>query len=118
VDPLAMGLRASIPECQAAFANWLVKHPVPGDQLYGSLGVKYQVARYCDYLGANRWPGGDPLKDQAARDGAVNAYRIYLDVFNTPTVTIDLILASLDRFYVFLGLGRVAPDVAELTQRP
>ena len=69
--------------------------------------MRYQVARYCDYLGTNPWPFGDPLGDEGARDGAVNAYRDYLEIFNVPRATIDAILVSLDRFYVFLGLGPV-----------
>jgi hypothetical protein len=63
------------------------------------------VARYCDYLDTNPWPGGDPLADEVARDGAVTAYRAYLDTFNTGGATIGSILVSIDRFYGFLGLG-------------
>ena len=47
------------------------------------------------------------LRDTRARDGAASAYSVYLDMFNTPPATISLILASLDHFYVFLGLGRI-----------
>jgi len=97
--------RTSLPESVAAFSRWLAKNPVEGDRPYGSLGIRYHVARYCEYLGANPWAGRDPLADRDARDGAVDAYRDYLVTFNTPAETIDLILASVDRFYVFLGLG-------------
>jgi hypothetical protein len=101
-----MGLRTSLPDSASAFAKWLTQHPVAGDQPFGGLGVRYQVARYCEYLATNPWPGGDPLADEVARDGAVNAYRSYLDTFNTGgTATIGAILVSLDRFYGFLGLG-------------
>jgi hypothetical protein len=83
--------------------------------MYGSSGVRYQVARYCDYLDANPWSGGDPLRDQHARDGAVGAYRSYLEMFNTAPETIRLILISLDHFYLFLKLaatssGPVSPS--------
>ena len=104
---MAVTLRANLAESLTAFAIWLVKNPVAGDQIYGGSSVRYHVARYCDYLHANPWSGGDPLRDRAARDGAVDAYGVYLDTFNTPTATIGLIRASLDRFYVFLGLGAV-----------
>jgi len=104
---MAVTLRANVAELSSAFAIWLVKNPVDGDQIYGNSSVRYHVARYCDYLNANPWPGGDPLRERAARDGAVHAYGVYLDTFNTSNATIELIFASLDRFYVFLGLGAV-----------
>ena len=100
-------LRANVGASLASFVTWLAKHPIDGDHHYGGSSVRYQVSRYCDYLHTNPWPGGDPLRDTRARDGAANAYSVYLDTFNTPPATISLIMASLDHFYVFLGLGRV-----------
>ena len=100
-----MGLRTSLPDSASAFAKWLTLHPVVGDQPFGGRGVRYQVARYCEYLAANPWPGADPLADEVARDGAVNAYRAYLETFNTGAATIGSILVNVDRFYGFLGLG-------------
>jgi hypothetical protein len=97
----------------SAFTKWLTKNPVVGDREYGGSSVRYQVARYCDYLDANPWPGANPLRDQKARDGAVSAYEGYLATFNTPVTTISLIRTSVDLFYVFLGLGAAgsrAPD--------
>jgi hypothetical protein len=107
-----MALRISIPASLSAFAIWLADHPVVGDQTFSGNSVRYQVARYCDYLHCNPWPGADPLGDKAARDGAVSAYRQYLDTFNAAPATIGGILVSLDRFYVFLGLGpaRLEPE--------
>ena len=102
-----MALRTSIPASLSAFATWLVAHPVVGDQTYSGQSVRYQVARYCEYLHSNPWPFADPLGDEAARDGAVSAYRRYLDTFDAPAATIGGVLLSLDRFYVFLGLGPV-----------
>ena len=86
-----------------------------GDATFSGSSVRYQVARYCDYLGTNPWPFGDPLADRAARDGAVSAYRDYLDTFNVPGETIAAVLVSLDRFYVFLALG---PVRREAVSRP
>lgn len=100
-------LRANVGTLLGAFVTWLAEHPVDGDQHYGGSSVRYQVSRYCDYLHTNPWPGGDPLRDARARDGAANAYSVYLDTFNTPPATVRLIMVSLDHFYVFLGLGRV-----------
>jgi len=88
----------------AAFSVWLTKHPLEEDRAYGALSVRYQVARYCDYLETNPWPAGDPLRDPVARDGAVNAYDAYLDLFHTPTATLRQIRRSVEHFYLFLGL--------------
>jgi len=102
------GLRANVGASLAAFVTWLAAHPIEGDHHYGASSVRYQVSRYCDYLHTNPWPGGDPLRDPRARDGAAGAYSVYLDTFNASPATVGLVLASLDHFYVFLGLGRIA----------
>jgi hypothetical protein len=107
-----MGLRTSIPASLWAFNKWLALHPVADDPIFSGSSVRYQVARYCEYLATNPWPFGDPLSEQAAREGAVRAYRDYLDTFNVPDVTIDAVLVSLDHFYVFLGLGPARPGAA------
>lgn len=88
----------------AAFSAWLTRHPLAEDRPFGASSVRYQVARYCDYLHANPWPQGDRLRDEAARDGALGAYRTYLRTFQTQPETIRLIGLSLDHFYLFLGL--------------
>ena len=102
-----MDLRTSIPASLTAFTRWLAAHPVVGDSPFSGSSVRYQVARYCDYLGSNPWPFADPLRDEAARDGAVSAYTDYLDTFNVRGATVAAVLVSLDRFYAFLGLGPV-----------
>lgn len=91
---------------RAAFEKWLALNPLADDRPFAVSGARYQVARYCDYLGANPWLRGDPLRDATARDGAVNAYRLYLDIF-APITGVTGILDNLDCFYVFLGLGPV-----------
>ncbi len=108
-----MGLttKSDVGQSFAAFAIWLAKNPLEGDRVYGASSVRYQVARYCDYLHANPWTKGDPLREPAARDGAMRAYGIYLDTFDTPTVAIPLILLGVDHFYRFLGLGATASGI-------
>lgn len=101
---------ASASASLVAFTKWLAKNPVDGDRVYGHLGVRYQVARYCEYLEANPWSGGDPLRDAAERDRAVNAYEAYLDTFNMPAATIGLVRESLEHFHVFLGIGATTSD--------
>jgi hypothetical protein len=102
---VAIGRRAGIADSLPAFAKWLAEHPVEGDCVYGSSSVRYQVARYYEYLDANPWPGGDPLHDPRQRNGAMNAYRIYLDTFNTPAATISQVQKNLDHLYAFLDLS-------------
>jgi len=97
----------SIPRSLTAFAAWLPLHRTTGDETHSDVSVRYQVARYCDFLGTETLLVGDPLADVDARDRAVNAYRAYLDLFNTARTPVSAILESLDRFYVFLGLGPV-----------
>jgi hypothetical protein len=97
----------SIPRSLTAFAAWLPHHPAAGDCAHSDLSVRHQVARYCDFLGTQLVLGADPLADVEARDRAVSAYRAYLELFNTAATPISAILQSLDRFYVFLGLGPV-----------
>jgi hypothetical protein len=110
-----VNLRTNIPASLTAFTSWLAVHPVVGDSTFTRLSVRYQVARYCEYLGTNPWPLEDPLRDEAARDGAVSAYAAYLDTFNVSSTTIAAVLVSLDRFYAFLGLGPVRlPAVSRL----
>ena len=103
----------TIAASRAAFAKWLVKNPLEDDR-FGAAGARYQVGRYCDYLETNPWPRGNPLKDPSARDGAVSAYRSYLELF-APATTIEPVLRSLDHFYVFLGLGPVVTGGARTT---
>jgi hypothetical protein len=89
-----------------AFSRWLSKNPLAGDDPFGKTGVRYQVARYCDFLEANPGRNGDPLKEARARDEAVTAYGLYLETFGHEGAT-ERVLANLDHFYVFLGLGPV-----------
>jgi hypothetical protein len=86
----------------AAFLAWLTGHPLADDRPFGASSVRYQVARYCDYLQSNPWPHGDPLRDPAAREGAVEAYLAYLRTFQTPAETIRSIRLSLEHFSLFL----------------
>jgi hypothetical protein len=92
-------------EALAAFTRWLAENPVAGDRVYGHTGVRYQVARYCEYLLTNPSPGGDVLRDPIARAAARNAYGEYLAIFDTPATTIALILVNLDRFYTFVDVA-------------
>jgi hypothetical protein len=96
----------NIPRTLTAFAAWLPLHP-SADRATSDVSVRHQVARYCNFLGTDVPLGADPLVDLDARDRAVNAYRAYLDLFNSAAMPVTAILLCLDRFYEFLGLGPV-----------
>ncbi len=108
---MVLSTRSDVGQSFAEFATWLAKNPLEGDRVYGASSVRYQVARYCDYLHANPWTKGDPLREPAARDGAMRAYGIYLDTFDTPSAAIQLILLGVNHFYRFLGLGATASGI-------
>jgi hypothetical protein len=97
----------SIPRSLTAFAAWLPHHPAADECAQSDVSVRNQIARYCDFLGTQVFLGADPLADAATRDRAVDAYQAYLELFNTAAAPVSAILRSLDRFYVFLGLGPV-----------
>ena len=82
----------------------MVGHPLGEDRPFGARSVRYQVARYCDYLDANPWSGGDPLRDARAHHGAVKAYEGYLRAFDTSEDVIRFVALSLDHFHLFLGI--------------
>src|SRR6185437_2374710 len=107
-NEMAAVARTGLAGSYAAFSEWLTSHPLAEDRPFGASSVRYQVARYCDYLDANPWREGDPLRDPAARDGAVKAYGAYLQTFGTPAATIRLGLLSIGHFYRFLGLQATA----------
>jgi hypothetical protein len=85
-----------------------MKHPLAEDRAFGASSVRYQVARYCDYLEANPWADGDPMVNPAARDGAARAYGGYLRTFDASAETLRLARLSVDHFYLYLGLPATA----------
>jgi hypothetical protein len=103
LNQVVPAVRTGVKGSYAAFAAWLTEHPLAEDRPFGASSVRYQVARYCDYLEANPWPGGDPMRDPAARDGAVEAYGTYLQTFDAGRA-VSLVLLSVAHFYQFLGL--------------
>jgi hypothetical protein len=102
---MAVAAARSPTEALTAFTRWLAENPIAGDRVYGHTGVRYQVARYCEYLLTNPWPSGDVLRDPVARAAARAAYGEYLALFDTPATTIALTLVSLDRFHAFVDLA-------------
>jgi hypothetical protein len=100
-------LLTRIPRTLTAFAAWLPLHPAAGDRAPSDVSVRHHVARYCEFLGTELPLGADPLTDLHGRDRAIDAYRAYLELFNTARMPVRSILECLDRFYEFLGLAPV-----------
>ena len=111
-----MKLRMNTADALSAFVSWLAEHPVPGDRAFSNLSVRYQVARYCEYLASNPVAGANPLTDGSARDSAIIAYRAYLRTFGASPAMVDLIMVSIGRFYAFLGLGAPPANDGECPQ--
>jgi hypothetical protein len=102
-----MALLTNVPRTLTSFAAWLPLHPVDGDGVQSDVSVRHQVARYCEFLGTVLTSSTDPLSNLAARDRALDAYRAYLEMFNTTAMPVSSVLQCLDRFYAFLGLSLV-----------
>ena len=102
-----MALLANVPRTLTAFAAWLPLHRLDDGGSHSDMSVRHQVARYCEFLGTVLLSSSDPLTDLDARDRAVDAYRAYLELFNTAAMPVSSVLECLDRFYAFLGLGAV-----------
>jgi site-specific recombinase XerD len=61
---------------------------------------------------------GDPLSEPAARDWAVRDYRSYLvTVTKRAPATVNKVMAALDDFYIWRGLGRAEAKRQEIPQR-
>jgi site-specific recombinase XerD len=61
---------------------------------------------------------GDPLTDHAARDWAVRDYRSHLVIVaKRAPATVNKVMAALDDFYVWRGLGKASAKRAEIPQR-
>ena len=75
------------------------------------------VRGYLAWL-AGSSPDGDPLSDPAARDWAVRDYRSYLvTVAKRAPATVNKVMAALDDFYVWRGLGRAEAKRQEIPKR-
>jgi hypothetical protein len=69
-----------------------------------------RVSRFLEYLVATPAEYGDPLGDLHARDYAVRDYKSHLKVVRrAKPSSVNLSLATIDNFYLFLGMGR--PEV-------
>lgn len=106
-------------EIQQAISNycsWLETQPLAANtrRVYAT-----QVSRYGEYLlERSEGQSGHPLHDAYARDYAARDYKLFLKTAQhvRPT-TVNLALAALDHFYLYLGLGKAKVRREELPQQ-
>jgi site-specific recombinase XerD len=105
-------------EVQQAISNycsWLETQPLAANtrRAYAT-----QVGQYGEYLlKRSEDQSGHPLQDAFARDYAARDYKLFLKtVQHLRPTTVNLALAALDHFYLYLGLGKVKVRREELPQ--
>lgn len=106
-------------EIQQAISNycsWLETQPLAPNtrRTYAT-----QVSRYGEYLlERSEGQSGHPLQDAYARDYAARDYKLFIKTAqHVRPATVNLALAALDHFYLYLGLGKVKVRREELPQQ-
>jgi site-specific recombinase XerD len=88
----------------AAYEVWLARQPLASNTRRAYL---LQVRQYGAYLTTQPSQDGDPLYHPFARDYAVRDYKTYLKTQGkVKPASVNLALAAIDHFYLFLGLDQ------------
>ena len=88
----------------AAYEVWLARQPLASNTRRAYL---LQVRQYGAYLTTQPSQNGDPLSHPFARDYAVRDYKMYLKTQGkVKPASVNLALAAIDHFYLFLGLDQ------------
>ncbi len=88
----------------AAYEVWLARQPLASNTRRAYL---LQVRQYGAYLTTQPSQDGDPLHHPFARDYAVRDYKMYLKTQGkVKLASVNLALAAIDHFYLFLGLDQ------------
>ena len=91
----------------AEYEGWLSRQPLSANT---KRAYRTRVSQYLGYLAATPAEYGDPLEDLRARDYAVRDYKGHLKaVRKAKPSSVNLSLAAIDNFYLFMGMRR--PDV-------
>jgi site-specific recombinase XerD len=87
-----------------AYEAWLARQPFAENTRRAYL---LQVRQYGAFLATRASPDGNPLRDPFARDYMVRDYKVSLKTHGKAKPTsVNLALAAIDHFYLFLGLDR------------
>ncbi|MDP9411814.1 MAG: tyrosine-type recombinase/integrase [Actinomycetota bacterium] len=98
----------------AEYEGWLARQPLSANT---KRAYRTRVSQYLEYLAATPVEYGDPLEDFHARDYAVRDYKGHLKaVRKAKPSSVNLSLAAIDNFYLFLGMGRPVVRREELAQ--
>ncbi len=101
-------------EIGAEYEGWLSRQPLSANT---KRTYRTRVSQYLQYLAATPVEFGNPLEDLHARDYAVRDYKSYLKaVRKAKPSSLNLSLAAIDNFYLFLGMGRSQVKREELAQ--
>lgn len=96
------------------YEGWLSRQPLSANT---KRSYRTRVLQYLEYLAATPAEYGNPLEDLHARDYAVRDYKSYLKaVRKAKPSSVNLSLAAIDNFYLYLGMGRPEIRREELAQ--
>ena len=99
----------------AAYEVWLARQPLAANT---RSAYRLQVRQYGEYLAQRPTARDDPLRHPFARDYAVRDYKMYLKTERKVKPTsINLALAAIDHFYLFLGSDRPKVQREDLPQQ-
>src|SRR5437660_1514818 len=99
----------------ADYQGWLERQPLAENTRRAYL---LQVRLYGAYLETRSAKDGDPLQHPFARDYAVRDYKSYLKTQGKAKPTsVNLALAAIDHFYLYLGLDRPRVKREDLPQQ-
>jgi site-specific recombinase XerD len=105
-------IREDLERQLSAYTIWIGRQPLAENTRRAYL---FQVRQYLGYLAMSEWQNDDPLSDPFARDYAVRDYKTYVktDVKAKPR-SVNLALAAIDHFYLFLGMDQARVKREEL----
>jgi site-specific recombinase XerD len=98
-----------------AYECWLLRQPLAKNT---QEAYRFHVRKFWEYLATRPATGDDPLRHPFARDYAVRDYKLYLKTERkAKPASVNLTLAAIDHFYLFLGLDRAKVKREDLPQQ-
>jgi len=105
-------IREDLERQLSAYAMWIDRQPLAENTRRAYL---FQVRQYGEYLSARELQNDDPLSDPFARDYAVRDYKTYIKTeAKAKPRSVNLALAAIDHFYLFLGMDQARVKREEL----
>ncbi len=105
-------IREDLERQLTAYATWIGRQPVAENTRRAYL---FQVRQYGAFLCARALQHDDPFSDPFARDYAVRDYKTYIKTeAKAKPRSVNLALAAIDHFYLFLGMDQARVKREEL----